>query len=477
MASDSENTSPSINEEIRKPIADKKPSAIWRTALRGCFSAVGLVARSTLSEAQRRRQLYSVRSKIKTAQTTLTERIPRDVGAIVAQEGISLPEQKTIIRELKQSQRAFEAANQAGVAGDTAKKKEATKLAQKVVELQIALGSCVLEKCPEIRSIAPLLKQRDDVVRQLLLLQSDERTLVSHGDQRSLRSRASSLFGFGTITVVAMAGCYWGVHALFGGPEFITSTKDEQALTDSLGFVVCGLRSVSDIGKVKELPLSTGSAFAVSGDGILLTNKHVVEEVVELSQSSIWKDEIRKKQSLDVSEHIWVFIRGIKYDAEVLHVSANYDLAILKIDHSFTRPFRLSSQAVLQRDTEVRAVGFPGAATTELSEQEAIAAIANTTANDSDVTRKFKVRDFDFVMTSGTVSKMSVEELSERSWIQHNAEINPGNSGGPLVTSDGIVVGINTLTIKEAHGVFLSFTLPQIKSEVDVHTDGVVWSD
>jgi S1-C subfamily serine protease len=47
--------------------------------------------------------------------------------------------------------------------------------------------------------------------------------------------------------------------------------------------------------------------------------------------------------------------------------------------------------------------------------------------------------------------------------IQHDAAINPGNSGGPLVTLNGEVVGINTLGIIDAQGLFFAVPSETIK--------------
>jgi S1-C subfamily serine protease len=207
----------------------------------------------------------------------------------------------------------------------------------------------------------------------------------------------------------------------------------------------------------------------------LLTNKHVVEDIAKLRKTDMWKEELREEKSIDVDALVWVFVDGKKLEADIVFVSEQFDLAILKVDHAFSKPFTLSSEEVLARDTEVRAVGFPGAATMEFSEQESVAQLANASSNPSDVTATFKLRDFEFVMTSGTVSKNSEEEGTNRQWIQHNAEINPGNSGGPLVTGDGTVVGINTLGIRNAQGMFLSFSMPQIKAEIEAHIGDIIW--
>jgi S1-C subfamily serine protease len=91
------------------------------------------------------------------------------------------------------------------------------------------------------------------------------------------------------------------------------------------------------------------------------------------------------------------------------------------------------------------------------------------------VERQFKLRDFEFAMTDGTISRLATEEGNDRKWIQHTANINPGNSGGPLLTDDATVIGINTLRIKDASGVFYSLASPQLRTEIEKRVALAEW--
>ena len=66
-------------------------------------------------------------------------------------------------------------------------------------------------------------------------------------------------------------------------------------------------------------------------------------------------------------------------------------------------------------------------------------------------------------VTSGIFSglrKFNVPPLGDVPYIQTNAQVNRGNSGGPLITQEGKVVGINTWGFKKDVAEGLNFAIP-----------------
>ena len=148
-----------------------------------------------------------------------------------------------------------------------------------------------------------------------------------------------------------------------------------------------------------------GSGFFVTEDCYILTNKHVVENA-----------RMYRIYLIDGTELI---IYGA-------HVSTKHDLALLKLE-GFKCPFITPLDARQLADgTQVYAIGSP-------------LGLMNS-------------------VTSGICSGR--RKFGNTYYIQTNAQISPGNSGGPLITEDGLVVGINTRKIVHKTAEGLGFAIP-----------------
>ncbi len=254
----------------------------------------------------------------------------------------------------------------------------------------------------------------------------------------------------------------------------VTSVNNEAEIAECTGLIVCGFHAVMPDGKEVDVPESSGTGFAVSSDGYVLTNKHVVEHAVERRNARALWEKIRKEKLIDISPTIWIFFgQDNEYSAKVVHMSDNYDLAVLKVDRRSSKCFRLSSKDPIPRGTQVYALGFPSASRVPIDENE-VAEQARRHSFEGPIHNQFKKRDFEYDPKNGTVGRVILTSDGQRC-VEHNAALNPGNSGGPLVTADGTVIGINTLLIKGAAGVFYSLAMPQLKAELAKHVPGIHW--
>src|SRR5450432_3853359 len=143
---------------------------------------------------------------------------------------------------------------------------------------------------------------------------------------------------------------------------------------------------------------SLGSGVIVDAKGYIVTNAHVVEKA----------DRIRVKLMNDP--------QTVTYDATVIGVDKETDLAVIKIDAKKSLPFaKLGNSDGMSVGDWVLAIGSP-----------------------------FGLEE---TVTAGIVSARGRNIVPQRqfqSFIQTDAAINPGNSGGPLVNMAGEVIGINT---------------------------------
>jgi len=163
-----------------------------------------------------------------------------------------------------------------------------------------------------------------------------------------------------------------------------------------------------------------GSGFIISQDGLIITNKHVVQD--ETAQYTVFTND------------------GKKYSAEVLARDPNIDIAVIKID-------ALGLPTVKLGDSDSIQVG-----------QTAIA-IGNA------------LGEFRNTVNVGVVSGLSRDitasggGLTETIYnvIQTDASINRGNSGGPLLNLKGKVIGINTAIAQNAQSIGFAIPVNQVR--------------
>ncbi len=161
--------------------------------------------------------------------------------------------------------------------------------------------------------------------------------------------------------------------------------------------------------------VGAGSGFFVSEDGLILTNRHVVDDE-QASYTVLTED-------------------GNSYEAKVLARDPVNDLAIVKIEIKNAPKLILADSSKLE-------VG-----------QRAVA-IGNSLGQYQNTVTTGVVSAIGRSVTAG--GEMGSEQLE--GVIQTDAAINPGNSGGPLLNVAGQVIGINTAIDRE--GQLVGFAIP-----------------
>jgi serine protease Do len=162
--------------------------------------------------------------------------------------------------------------------------------------------------------------------------------------------------------------------------------------------------------------VGAGSGFLVSGDGLILTNKHVVSD-----ENASYKVITADKK---------------KYEAKVLARDPRNDLAIIKIEIKDAKFLELADVKNLQIGQKVVAIGY------------SLGQYQNTVTSGivSGIGRSITA-------SGGSDGQEQLEGV-----IQTDAAINPGNSGGPLLDLAGQVVGINTAVDRQ--GQLVGFAIP-----------------
>lgn len=168
-----------------------------------------------------------------------------------------------------------------------------------------------------------------------------------------------------------------------------------------------------------------GSGFIVGRDGLIVTNKHVVDSA---------------------GKYKVITNDGKKYDVESVYRDPANDIAIVKIRANGLKPVEMGDSSKVKVGQLVVAVGTP------LGEFR------------GSVTKGI-ISGLGRGITAGSPFEGFVERLDNV--IQTDAAINPGNSGGPLVNSSGQVIGVNTAIASGAENIGFAIPINVVKDALD----------
>lgn len=180
---------------------------------------------------------------------------------------------------------------------------------------------------------------------------------------------------------------------------------------------------------VAEIAQGTGSGFLWDKQGHIVTNFHVVQGASRVAVT---------------------LIDGNTYRAKVVGFEPRKDLAVLKIE---------------LLETNVTPFAEKVADSSQLAAGQKAIAIGNPFG-------------LDHTLTVGAISAIGrsmssiVEGVTIRDMIQTDAAINPGNSGGPLLDSQGRLIGMNTLILRNSTGIGFavpSNTIERMVNQIILH--------
>jgi S1-C subfamily serine protease len=173
------------------------------------------------------------------------------------------------------------------------------------------------------------------------------------------------------------------------------------------------IKKDADTGKPS---LVTGTGFLINDKGIVITNRHVIEDGIRIYANP-------DGQLMNIVEDTTQ-----RPNAEVIWSSQSLDLAILQTTGLHNTASLTLTTAMPHPGDPVIAIGYPGAADRNVLSGSDIQSIAT--------------------VTSGVFSRKFSESWNQGGRpleiVQHSAAISWGNSGGPLLDGCRRVIGVNT---------------------------------
>ncbi len=208
-----------------------------------------------------------------------------------------------------------------------------------------------------------------------------------------------------------------------------------QVIEDSLPSVLSISLSTKGENGLNQV-ITAGTGYIVSADGIVVSNRHVVQVICKSTDNQIQINALGHDQKT--------------YTLSLLSIDPVDDISILKINNppAGLKPVKVVNSDSLKVGQDVLAIG------------NVLGELQNTVTKGiiSGLNRNFQTA----LKDDCTGTDFQADNL-----IQTDAAINRGNSGGPMFNSSGELVGMNTLGTTDAQNIGLALPSSAIKTALD----------
>lgn len=168
-----------------------------------------------------------------------------------------------------------------------------------------------------------------------------------------------------------------------------------------------------------------GSGFFIDPRGYLVTNHHVIEEIVHPKNQGYGKVYVKMAEDSDQ-----------RIPAKVVGYDSVHDLALLKTEAPVPYVFNLGSKSQLNVGSVIYAIGSP--------------------------------LGLERTLTSGVVSSTDRKLFTTGSVVQIDAPVNSGNSGGPCIDKNGVVQGVVFAGIASYQGLNFAIPIEYLKQDLPI---------
>lgn len=165
-----------------------------------------------------------------------------------------------------------------------------------------------------------------------------------------------------------------------------------------------------------------GSGVIYTTDGFIITNYHVIADVVNTHSES---SSVEVFLMSDPDEAI---------DAKIIGYNVSADLAVIKIEKKNLPAVEIANSDEVKVGQYAIAIGCPGGI-------------------------EF-LNSVSYGIISGLNRTITIDSIGEMELIQTDAAINPGNSGGALLNSKGQLIGINSSKLVDESFEGMGFAIP-----------------